>query len=116
MVARREGSRFTLVVSRNVGEPYQEARADLSEAEWRRLLDIVAAHSLLTWRSQPSGGTADDFSTTGFALQGADGKPLNEQQWSRPIRNAADPAALGYALGLLAKTKVAKPVLFYFGT
>ncbi len=116
VVARREGGRFTLIVSRNVGEPYVEARAELGEAEWRRLLDLVAAHSLVSWKPQPSGGSGNDFSTSGFALQGADGKSINEQEWSRPIRNAADPATLGYALGRLAKAKVAKPVLFYFGS
>ncbi len=115
VTAQRTGARFTLIVARNVGTDFEEARAALTADEWRALEALVASRALATWKPHASGDQAFDYGTTAFALRGPDGKLLNEQRWSRPLDNESAPAALAAALGRLAKAKVPSPRLFYFG-
>ncbi len=114
IIARREAGRAWIIVARNVGKQYEREAAPLDDAEWRALLDTVARLGLATWRPRPSGQDAVDYATTRLEL-GAGGKPVNEQRWSRPLENEAPPLALAHALALLARKKLERPQLHYFG-
>ncbi len=114
VVARRG----RLIVVRNVGQEYERAAVAIDDDEWRALVDVVARQKLATWKPRPSGGQAFDYATTRLFL-GASAKAgtttVNEQTWSQPLANEAQPAALAAALLALARKKVAKPQLHYFG-
>jgi hypothetical protein len=111
ITVERDGARVVMTVARNVGKKWESGRASLSDGEWRSI--ETQARALVAWKARPTGEHADDFATTAFALQLADGK--NEQRWSQPIADGSAPAALATTLGRLARAKIATPYLHYFG-
>jgi hypothetical protein len=114
VVARRG----RLIVVRNVGKEYERAAVSIDDDEWRALLDVVAQQKLAAWKPQPTGDQAFDYATTRLFL-GADAKTstktVNEQTWSQPLANEAQPAALAAALHALVRKRIKKPELHYFG-
>jgi hypothetical protein len=115
IVARREGAKYTLQVMRNVGTKLEEATAAISEAEWHTLEDAINKGGLLEWQAKETGVRADDYSTTAFSIFTREVKLANAQMWHQPVVNPHLPATLATALGALARAKIKKPQLFYFG-
>jgi hypothetical protein len=115
IIARREGNKYTLQVMRNVGTKLEEATATITEAEWHTLEDAINKGGLLEWRAKETGVRADDYSTSGFSIFTRESKLANAQMWHQPVVNQHQPVALATALGALARIKIKKPQLFYFG-
>ena len=114
IAARHDGARYELIVAVNVPREgigaYSESSAALSRQDWDRLVTLVQQQGLLRFKPDEEPGRVYDYGEIGFTIEG---KTLNAQQWSKPIKNSAAPQALMLQLARLARHKLPRIALYY---